>query len=131
MFDEKALRKPAFDETTSAPVVLADGQEWWLPKPWLEVRPVFRGGKAVDTVGLMTAGGEFDALKNAVHDAENDGAIVAAANLAAYMLTRNYDLADEQLSALLGWREGSTWLRDVMRHCAGVNGPKPGSAGGD
>jgi hypothetical protein len=129
LIDEKTVRKPTFDEANSAPVVLGDGQSWFLPKPWLEVRPVFRGGRAVDTLPVMTTGPEFDALRDAVHAAEGDDIILTAANLAAYMLSRNYDLADEQFATILAFRDGATWLRDVVRHAAGVSAPKAGCAG--
>ena len=62
MLDEAAKRKPNFDERNAAPVVLADGQTWYVPKPWLEVRPVFRGGKAVRAYPVLTCGPELDAL---------------------------------------------------------------------
>ena len=45
MIDEKSRRKESFDQRNSVPVVLADGQTWHLPKPWLELHPVFRDGK--------------------------------------------------------------------------------------
>src|ERR1019366_2671183 len=117
--DEKSLRKPAFDEATSAPISLADGQDWLLPKPWLEVRPIFRGGRSVDTLPVMTCGPEFDGLKQAVQDAEGDAVIAAGATLAAHMLLTNYALNDDQLSSLLAFRDGSTWIRDVMGLASG------------
>jgi hypothetical protein len=131
MLDEKTVRKPDLDEMTSAPVVLGDGQEWLLPKPWLEIRPVFRRGRIADTVPTLTCGPEFDSLKNAVHEAAGENVIAAAADLTAFMLLKNYDLADEQLGPVLTFREGNTWVRDVMRHANGDNAPKAGSAGSD
>ena len=54
-------RKPNFDDCNSALVVLADGQSWHVPKPWLEIRPVFRRGKAVTAYPVLTCGAELDA----------------------------------------------------------------------
>ena len=55
--DEKhAPPDASFDEANSAPVVLADGQTWYVPKPWLEVRPVFRGGKPSTAYRVLTCG---------------------------------------------------------------------------
>ncbi len=131
MLDEKSLRRSTFDANNSAPIELADGQTWLLPKPWLEVRPTFRGGRAVDSVPTLTCGPEFDALKDAVHEAEGDGIIETAATLAAHMLLLNYDLADEQLATLLRFRDGAVWLREMMRIANGATGPKASSAGSD
>ena len=71
MIDEKAKRKPNFDERNSAPVVLADGQTWFVPKPWLEIRPVFRKGKAVTAYPVLTCGAELDALIEAMAACED------------------------------------------------------------
>ena len=131
MIDEKALRKPTFDETNSSPVVLADGQTWYLPKPWLEVRPTFRGGRAVESVPVLTCGPAFDSLKNTVENAEGDEIITAGATLTAHMLLVNYDLTDEQLAALLIFRAEVAWLREAMAVANGASAPKASSAGND
>lgn len=131
MLDEKALRRPNFDELNSAPVVLADGQTWSLPKPVLIVRPVFRGGRAVDSVPVLTCGPEFTERKDAVFAAEGEAIIPAGADLAAYMLLRHYDLSDDQLGELLGFDAGAGWLREVMAVANGLTAPKVSSAGSD
>ena len=131
MIDEKTKRRPTFDEANSAPVVLADGQTWWMPKPWLEVRPTFRGGRAVDSAPALTCGPEFDAVKKAVDDAEGDDIITAGATLAAHMMLLNYDLADDQLGTLLVFRANQTWLRDACAIANGATAPKASSAGSD
>ena len=85
MVDERSKRKPNFDERNSAPVVLADGQVWHVPKPWLKVRPVFRGGRAVSAYRVLTCGAELDGLVEAMAEAEDlDGQVIAIASLAAY-----------------------------------------------
>jgi hypothetical protein len=136
MLDEKALRRPTFDERNSAPVILADGQTWFVPKPWLEIRPVFRGGRAVMAYRVLTAGPELDALVEAMAECEDlDGQVMAAASLAAYLLCWQYDLTDAELDGLLAFRAADpaslNWLRDVCAVATGRSGPKVCSAGGD
>jgi hypothetical protein len=136
MIDEKAKRKETIREADSAPVVLADGQTWYLPKPWLEVRPVFRGGKPTSVYRVLTCGAELDALIEALADVEDlDGQVVAVASLAAYMLRWNYELDDSELDQLLCFRcsdpTSLQWMRDVFSVATGQSGPKASSAGGD
>jgi hypothetical protein len=131
MIDEASRRKPCFDIASSAPVTLADGQAWHIPKPWLEVRPVFQNGRAVDTRPALTIDAEFDMLKQAVIDAEGEAIILAGANLAADMLRRHYQLDDTELGSLLAFREGAVWIKEIMQVANGFNGPKAGSAGDD
>jgi hypothetical protein len=135
MIDETAKRKPNFDERNAAPVVLADGQSWFVPKPWLEIRPVFRGGKPVSAYRVLTCGPELDELIEAMADADDlDGQVVAIASLAAYLLRWHYELNDDDLDQLLAFRcadESSlNWMREVFAIATGRSGPKVSSAGG-
>jgi hypothetical protein len=135
VLDEQAKRKPNFSERNSAPVVLADGQSWWVPKPWFEVRPVFQQGRAVNAYPVLTNGPELDELVTAMTDCDDRmSQVTAAASLAAYLLAWHYDLADPELDQLLAFRadnEGSlTWLREVFAIATGQSGPKVSSAGG-
>lgn len=134
MIDEKSKRKPNFDEANSAPVVLADGQAWHVPKPWLEVRPVFRGGKPVSAYRVLTCGPELDELVEALAESDElDAQVVAVASLAAYMLRWNYDLTDADLDQLLAFRcsdpASLQWMHDVFAIAVGRSGPKVSSAG--
>ena len=127
--DESSLRKPNFDERNSVPVVFADGQAWHVPKPWLEVRPVFKKGKAVTSYPVLTHGAQLDELVETMADCEHlDAQVVAAASLAAHLLTWHYNLADAQLDQLLAFRRGDEashqWLRDVFAIATGNSGPK-------
>ena len=136
MIDEKSKRKPNFDERNSAPVVFADGQRWFVPKPWLEIRPVFRNGKAVTAYPVLTHGAELDELVEAMADADDlNGQVVAIASLAAYLLCWHYDLSDAELDQLLAFRasdaRSTDWLRDVFKIATGRSGPKVYCAGGD
>lgn len=136
MLDEASKRKPNFDARNSAPVVLADGQSWFVPKPWLEIRPVFRSGKAVTAYPVLTCGPELDALIEAMGESDDlDGQVTAVASLAAYLLRWHYELTDDDLDQLLAFRIGDEtsldWLRETCNIATGRSGPKVWSAGGD
>jgi hypothetical protein len=104
--DENALRKATFQED-SAPVVMADGQKWYLPRPYVEFCPRFEGGRLV-TIGAEThLGPEFDLLTAAAEPSEAGSVTYGALlDLGAFLLRWNYHLADEQLGQLLRYRKG-------------------------
>ncbi len=129
MLDEPSKRKPNFDERNAAPVVLADGQAWHVPKPWLEIRPVFRGGKAVRAYPVLTCGPELDELVEAMAECEDlDSQVMAVASLTARLLLWHYDLTDPELDQLLAFRRGDErsmdWLRESIAIATGRSGPK-------
>ncbi len=129
MIDEVSKRKPNFDARNSAPVVLADGQSWFVPKPWLEIRPVFRGGKAVAAYRVLTCGPELDGLIEAMAECEDlDSQVMAAASLTAHLLCWHYDLSDKELDQLLAFRRSDDaslkWMCESMAIAAGRSGPK-------
>jgi predicted O-methyltransferase YrrM len=135
MLDEKALRNDKFDEVNSVRLVLADGQAWAIPKPWLVVRPVFREGKVVTAYNVLTYGQAVDELIEAVADTDSVvGHISAVASLAAYFLQWHYSLTDRDLDGLLAYRSGDAesmeWLKRVMEIATGSDGPKVSSVGG-
>jgi hypothetical protein len=136
VLDEKTKRKPNFDERNAVPVRLADGQSWFVPKPWLEIRPVFRGGKPVSSYRVLTCGPELDRLVEAMSDAADlDAQVSAIASLAAHLLLWHYDLTDAELDELLRFRcsdpASLDWMREVFAVATGRSGPKASSAGGD
>jgi hypothetical protein len=136
VIDETTKRKANFDERNAAPVILADGQTWFVPKPWLEIRPVFRGGKPVSAYRVLTCGSELDGLVEAMAEAEDlDSQVIGIASLAAYLLRWHYELTDAELDELLAFRcsdpASLNWLRDVMSIATGRSGPKASRAGGD
>ena len=137
MLDERSKRKANFDERNAAPVVLADGQAWWVPKPWLEIRPVLRDGKAVSAYPVLSCGADLDELVTALADSEEnlDTQVIAVASLAAHLLNWHYGLTDSELDGLLAFRAGDTasvnWLREIFAIATGQSGPKAASAGGD
>jgi hypothetical protein len=134
MLDEFALRKPNFDQANSVPVVLADEQEWWFPKPWLEIRPVFKDGKAQNHYNVLTYGPAIDGLLAALADCSSFGEqVTAVASLAAYLLQWHYALDDPELDQLLAYRAHDTasqaWVERVMDVATGHSGPKRSRAG--
>ena len=136
MLNEESKRKPNWSERNSAPVVLADGQSWWIPKPWLEIRPVFRRGRAVSAYPVPTQGPELDELVDAMAECEDrSGQVMAAASLAAHLLSWHYELTDSELDGLLCFRKGDDasleWMKQVCDIAMGASGPKVFCAGGD
>jgi hypothetical protein len=129
VLDEKGLRRPECDERTSVAVRLADGNDWLLPKPFVEIHASFRGGKAEATFPVLTYGPELDALIEAVGECRDNAAILCgAATLGAYLVTRNYDLDDSQLDMLFAFRPGDPgswdWINAVMDVATGVGGSR-------
>ena len=136
MLNEEAKRKDCFDEPNSVWVVLADGQRWAVPKPWYEVRPTFRGGRAVGSYPAYTYGPETDALIEILADTESlIDEVSAVASLAAYLLLKQYDLTDGELDQILAYRSTDPasldWTKTVIRVATGRSGPKVLTAGGD
>jgi hypothetical protein len=44
MVSEAAKGRESFDPVSSEPVVMSDGQRWYLPRPRLNLIPIFEGG---------------------------------------------------------------------------------------
>jgi len=103
MLNERESRKPGFSE--GAKVVLADGQEWTLPKPRLVFFPA-RGddGKYLTRMRL-SYGREYDPVFADAFRAESEGdeeAVVSAKmTLACMLLCSNYELDGDDLAGLL------------------------------
>ena len=136
MLDETAKRKPNFDAANSVPVVLADGQAWAVPKPWLEIRPVFRDGRAASAWPAYSYGPDLDRLVERVAEAELfTNQVAAVATLAAELLRHQYELSDPDLDQLLAYRRDDPvsieWTGQVIEIATGRSGPKAGCAGGD
>jgi hypothetical protein len=134
--NELERRKPTFDEANSVGVTLGDGQKWFVPKPWLEIRPTFRGVHATGNYPVNTYSHEIDDLLEAIAGADDSlEQLSGIASLAAYLLTQQYDLEDADLDTLLCFRlneESSTdWVRQVINVATGRSGPKRLRAGGD
>jgi len=137
MLNETQKRKPTFDESASAPVTFPGGDTLFVPKPLIRLRPTFRAGKRVDEARLVSGDAEFDRLKSeveaAIHDDTRDfgGAVT---DVAVYMLSKNYDLTDDELADLFaiamdGAAPDVQWMTRVMAIAHGQNAPKVGSGG--
>lgn len=135
MLDERDHRREGIDIDRSVPVRMGDGGEWLLPKPWVEVHPIFDGGRPVDRWLVFTYGPELDGLIRAIAEAE-DGSmrILAAVGLGAHLLLRNYDLSDDQLAEVLVFRchdpESESMVRAILDVATGRTGPKASRGGG-
>jgi hypothetical protein len=105
--DEAARRRP--DGLFDAPVVLADGQTWWLPKPRVVFaddagesgfRAVLSLGPADDYQGLVDA---LDAAEALPDDEPGRAARIVGAEfaLARALVLRNYDLGPAERSRVI------------------------------
>lgn len=138
MLDEKALRRPEF-APESNPVVLDDGQTWYLPKPMVSLRPQFSGGKSAGLAARTTFGSELDGLLSKI-DTSSEAEeyhlpeyVNDCMNVGAFLLLRNYDLTDDDLISLFAWRYGEdsdrsdTMIAGIMNTARG----RGSKAGGD
>lgn len=122
---ESEKRRPTFDLAASHPVVMGDGQTWYLPKPHTRMRPKLAGRKVVATL-VVTDDPEFNALVQAIEDEDSYASVV---QMAAYLLDRNYDLTDDEMSEVLTYdpadQSPERWTIGVMNTIYGRTGPKP------
>jgi hypothetical protein len=136
MIDERARRKPGFDEPNSVWITLADGARWAFPKPWLEVHASFREGRAVSTYPVFTYGPELDELVDAIGECRDNAAlIIGAASLGALLLRHNYDLSDGDLDRLFAVRiddpSSWEWAQAVIDVATGSGGSRSFRGGSD
>jgi hypothetical protein len=129
MLDEMTKRRETCDPRNSVAVRLADGQDWLVGKPWLEVHAGFSNGKADRTWPCLTCGPDLDELVQAMSGCDDNAALlVAAASLGAHMLRRNYDLADEDLDGLFAFRladpDSWNWAGAIMDVATGQSGSR-------
>ena len=134
MIDEKSRRKECFDERNSVPIVLADGETWHFPKPWLEIHPTFREGKATSTCPILTYNNEIDCLIKKIQETDDNSTTLLYINsLGALLLSYNYSLSDTDLTSLfvfrLGDRSSQEWTIKIMEVATGLSGPKVSSDG--
>jgi hypothetical protein len=113
LIPEAEARKDDIDLANSAPVVLADGQTWYLPKPWYVIRPSFADGRMVGC-DRLTYGPDLDPLVRRIR-AEEDPFLLTyeIMSLGAFLLRRNYDLTDGEIEPLFEYRVGDPASRDM------------------
>jgi len=128
VLDERSLRRPDINESECCPIVLADGQAWLFPKPYVDYTPRFEDGKAV-----LAIESEFTPYLDRFEAAETVGEVFCTRfDLARTMLLKVYDLTDEQLPALLKTRRDSEADQErwnEIYHVAAGFGPKPSPGG--
>jgi hypothetical protein len=133
VLDEKSLRKPEF-AADSVAVRMADGQDWYLPKPWVALAPVVKNGRVVSLGSRTMFGPEFDALVDAVGKAEADlDTIAAVFAVAVDLIGRNYAIPDVGYEEILRYRSDDDISRDTLvtiMEIARGNGPKRSTDGG-
>jgi hypothetical protein len=102
MLDERALRRPGF--TDGPEVVLGDGQSWRFPRPWLLLYPVRTPDGRLTVGGRLGYGTPYDDLIDRLIECDQEdtaGRLALQFQMAAYLLDRNYELADHDLRRLL------------------------------
>lgn len=113
---EHVRRKADLDLEICTSIRLADGQDWYFPRPWLEIVPHFRDGKAVARSRLLTCGPELDLLLEMIAEEEDPvREILAVMTLGGFLLQRNYDLTDEDLERLFVYRPRDPASQDMLR----------------
>jgi len=134
MLDEKALRKPGWEEASGTWVTLGDGQRWLLPKPFVRTRATRVEGRLV--LGSKTSfGPEFDALVKAVRDSDEETFVTTIIELASDMLGRNYGLVEDDRLDLIGTDSSGAasreWMGQALAVAYGNDAPKPSSGGSE
>lgn len=129
---EKYRRRPEVDLEGCIPVKLSDGQEWYFPRPWLEIVPRFVSGRAELAGKVLTCGPDLDVLVESIATTEDTiGRLIEIMTLGAFLLLRNYDVTDEELSRLFVYRSGSPDSdRMIMDILAVATGDLHGTFGG-
>lgn len=135
--DEAALRRPDF--IGGNPILLCDNQEWYFPRPCLEMTPMFGEGDRFFVGVSTTLGTAFDDLVVSLdgnpetgEESIGFGYIDAMMRVAVWMLRRNYTLSNQDLSTLLKLRteddENDAMWKSIMCTAKGVSEKKPGAA---
>ena len=131
MLDEKALRKPGFSDGHR--VVLADGQEWTLPKPRIRFKPRVVDGR-VEIGGGPSFGPEFDDKLDilfGVAEAEPAERLRVKFEVAVRLLATNYDLTPANYADLIVLEPGDPASDERWEQlCDAIMGiaPKPSPA---
>jgi len=103
MIDEMAARRPDFRPDVK--VRLADGQDWFLPRPMVTFTLSFA---ADDGPGFKRSdlgfGPDYMDLLQRFYDSDGAEQLNAAARMVCRVVRLNYDLDDETLATLLVYR---------------------------
>ena len=105
---ERARRKCDFDAEGCTPIRLADGQEWYFPRPWLAIVPIVRDKEAVAEARHVSFGEDLDVLLEAIAAEEDAIAQIRhVVTLAIFLLGRGYDIASDEYPRLLTYYVGN------------------------
>ncbi len=130
MILESERRRDTF-QGASVPIVLADGQAWCFPKPFVQLTPRIEGRTCVSVDTSTHFGAEFDALMTRLSEAESM-AWTDLFSVAAFLLMWNYELSGDEMAGLLCYRhddpESHDRLNDILDVALG-NAPKVSAAG--
>lgn len=127
--DEKTLRSENWKD--GLPITLCDGQPWHFPKPTTEFL-INDEGTAFEPVGRHTFGQTYWQL----HEEwlESDGfpdTLNAMVKIAVYLLKRQYDLSNQQVSTLLRFIPEDDENQEMWKSIAEVASGKAGKPTGD
>ena len=131
MLDERALRKPGFQEGHR--LLLADGQEWAFPKARMILKPQISDGK-IDIGGAPTFGPEFDDKLEVILGAREATPVERLRmkfEMAVRLLAANYDLKPEDFGTLIVLEPGDPASEERWKALDDVlvgNAPKPSPA---
>jgi len=143
---EADRRREGFDPDRSRPVVLSDGKEWFLPRPYIAINAIWEDGKPVGSYRSLRYGPEIDGLLRAISEADSvDASIVLVLALGAMLLDVNYELSDEDLAEVLVYQIDDPTFDQIVREILDVatgglfqiggrgvlDDPKPQSSGQD
>lgn len=125
MLPETDFRRDCFDEDHVSPIVLSDGQTWFLQQPYLTLEPVFQDGKPVDLKRYFSYTREIASIVDELAAASDDdsvGVVTLTLALGAKLLLRNYDLTDDDLARLLVFDGGADSVRIITEIAAIASG---------
>jgi hypothetical protein len=131
MLDEKALRRSGF--SAGYPVILADGQEWTLPKPRIRFKPHVVDGR-IEIGGGPSFGPEFDEKLDilfGVVEVDPAERLRVKFEVAVRLLAANYDLSLDQFAELIVLEPGDPASEERWEQlCNAIMGiaPKPSPA---
>jgi hypothetical protein len=123
---ERARRRPEY--RGGAPVVLLDGETWFLPRPRVRFGVADADGYTVFLTMPEVDG--YDALYERFQEAESDHEFVAASlALAKSLITANYDLSTDEVNEVLqfSWDPEDAEAFRVRKEVTAIalgNGPK-------
>jgi hypothetical protein len=124
VIDETKCRRDNWDEDQSTWVMLSNGQQWALKRPWLTIHPIFTNGEPTGHWSFYGYGAELDRLLESIGKEEGIVPfVIRTMALLSKLLRLQYDLDDEQLAEVCvyhaGDPESDRMLRDTINVATG------------